>query len=60
MFCWLIVDRADTTSWGIVLFGVVVATDWVDGYVARRTGQVSELGQVLDPVADRLAIARGC
>jgi cardiolipin synthase len=28
----------------------------VDGYVARRTGRVSELGKVLDPVADRLAI----
>ena len=36
-----------------------MATDWVDGYVARRTGQVSELGKVLDPVADRLAIAAG-
>jgi cardiolipin synthase len=31
----------------------------VDGWVARRTGQVSELGKVLDPVADRLAIAAG-
>ena len=42
-----------------MLFGVVVATDWVDGSVARRTGQVSELGKVLDPTADRLAIAAG-
>jgi cardiolipin synthase len=42
-----------------VLFAAVVATDWVDGTVARRTGQVSELGKVLDPVADRLAIAAG-
>jgi cardiolipin synthase (CMP-forming) len=37
----------------------VVATDWFDGLVARRTGQVSELGKVLDPTADRLAIAAG-
>jgi cardiolipin synthase len=36
-----------------------MATDWVDGFVARRTGQVTELGKVLDPVADRLAIAAG-
>ena len=36
-----------------------VATDWVDGTIARRTGQVSELGKVLDPVADRAAIAAG-
>ncbi len=35
---------------------VVGSTDWVDGYVARRTGQVSELGKILDPVADRVAI----
>ena len=34
-------------------------TDWVDGTIARRTGQVSELGKILDPMADRLAIAAG-
>ena len=58
VFWSLIVDE-DTTAWGIVLFGFVVATDWVDGTIARRTGQVSELGKVLDPLADRLAIAAG-
>jgi cardiolipin synthase len=58
LFCWLIVDP-DTTPWGIIVFVAVVSTDWVDGTVARRTGQVSELGKVLDPVADRLAIASG-
>jgi cardiolipin synthase len=58
LFVWLIVDR-DTTFGGLVLFGAVVATDWVDGAIARATGQVSELGKVLDPVADRLAIAAG-
>ena len=56
---WALIVDADTTTWGIVLFGVVVATDWVDGTIARRTGQVSELGKVLDPVADRAAIAAG-
>ena len=58
LFVALIVDP-DTTTAGLILFGVVVATDWVDGLIARRTGQVSELGKVLDPVADRLAIAAG-
>ena len=43
----------------MLLFAAVAATDWVDGYVARRTDQVSELGRVLDPVADRLAVAAG-
>jgi cardiolipin synthase len=58
VFCWLTADEG-TRLWGIVLFALVVSTDWVDGYVARRTGQVSELGRILDPVADRLAIAAG-
>ncbi len=43
----------------MVLFAIVVATDWVDGMIARRTGQVSDVGKILDPVADRLAIAAG-
>ncbi|MEP6758085.1 MAG: CDP-alcohol phosphatidyltransferase family protein [Actinomycetota bacterium] len=58
VFFRLIVNE-DTTTAGLVLFGMVIATDWVDGTIARRTGQVSELGKVLDPVADRLAIAAG-
>jgi cardiolipin synthase (CMP-forming) len=44
---------------GILLFAAVVATDWVDGTIARRTGRVSEVGKMLDPIADRLAIAAG-
>ncbi|HWL91453.1 MAG TPA: CDP-alcohol phosphatidyltransferase family protein [Actinomycetota bacterium] len=58
VFCWLTANER-TRLWGILLFAVVVSTDWIDGYVARRTGQVSELGRILDPVADRLAIAAG-
>jgi cardiolipin synthase len=58
LFVVLIVDR-DTTSLGLILFVVVVASDWIDGAIARATGQVSELGKVLDPVADRLSIAAG-
>jgi cardiolipin synthase len=42
---------------GIIVTGAVGATDWVDGWLARRTGQVSRLGQLLDPFADRLLIA---
>jgi len=45
-----------TEAAGLLLLGAVVSTDWVDGYIARHTGQVSNLGKVLDPVADRLAL----
>jgi len=58
-FVWVLIVDPDTTAAGIAAFSVVVATDWVDGFVARRTGQVSELGKVLDPVADRLVILAG-
>jgi cardiolipin synthase len=58
LFCWLSANER-TRLWGILLFAVVVSPDWVDGYVARRTGQVSDVGRILDPVADRLAIAAG-
>jgi cardiolipin synthase len=58
VFVALIVD-VDTTTAGLCVFAAVVATDWVDGTIARRTGQVSEVGKILDPVADRLALAAG-
>ena len=44
-------------GWGLVLTALVGSTDWVDGWLARRYGQVSRLGQLLDPLADRLLIA---
>ncbi len=59
VFVALIVDRDSSGAPGIALFGAVVATDWVDGLIARRTGQVSDIGKVLDPLADRCAIAAG-
>lgn len=37
-----------------LLLGGLSATDWVDGYLARRLGQVSEFGKVFDPTVDRL------
>jgi cardiolipin synthase (CMP-forming) len=55
----LLLLRRGTEAAGLILLTVVVATDWIDGYIARHTGQVSNLGKILDPVADRLAIASG-
>jgi cardiolipin synthase len=53
VFLWLLLgaDRPAVAAW---LLAVLGATDWVDGYIARHFDQVSELGKVLDPVADRL------
>jgi cardiolipin synthase len=55
-FVVLLADE-DTRLAGFLLAGVVLSTDWVDGVIARRTGQVTELGKLLDPLADRLAMA---
>jgi cardiolipin synthase len=52
----LLLAGEDSRLWGFVVMGVVLATDWVDGVVARRTGQVTEVGKLLDPFADRLAV----
>jgi cardiolipin synthase len=40
----------------LVVLAVGGSTDWVDGYLARRLHQVSRLGELLDPIADRLYI----
>jgi cardiolipin synthase len=53
LFLWLLFARDNRVGAAAVL-AALGATDWVDGYLARRLGQVSEVGKILDPVADRL------
>jgi cardiolipin synthase len=56
LFLWLVlVPQAD--GWAFVVLVVGGITDWLDGTIARATGQISRLGQLLDPLADRLYIA---
>jgi CDP-diacylglycerol--glycerol-3-phosphate 3-phosphatidyltransferase len=38
----------------VVIFLVAAATDWLDGYVARKRNQITDLGTLLDPIADKL------
>ena len=44
----------DERFWAGWLLFAIGSTDWLDGFLARRLGQVSTVGKVLDPVADRL------
>ncbi|NNM52452.1 MAG: CDP-diacylglycerol--glycerol-3-phosphate 3-phosphatidyltransferase, partial [Pseudomonadales bacterium] len=39
------------------LFTLAAATDWLDGYLARKLNQTSAFGRFLDPVADKLMVA---
>jgi len=56
VFVWLLFGAHQQTP-AAALLAVLGATDWVDGFIARRYHQVSTLGKVLDPLADRLLVA---
>ncbi len=43
--------------WGVMILLAAAATDWADGYFARRRGEVTTLGILLDPIADKLLIS---
>ncbi|MGH9794262.1 MAG: CDP-diacylglycerol--glycerol-3-phosphate 3-phosphatidyltransferase [Candidatus Acidiferrales bacterium] len=43
--------------WGVLILLAAAATDWADGYFARRRGEVTTLGILLDPIADKLLIS---
>jgi len=57
-FCWLLFGPDERIAATLVLMFVGV-TDFLDGYLARRFNQVSTLGKVLDPVADRVVLVTG-
>src|SRR5690606_16206416 len=58
LFLWLLwgAEERVGAAW---LLAVLGASDWVDGYIARRFDQGSELGKVLDPTADRALLLAG-
>lgn len=55
VFLWLLFSRHNRPGAALLLAGLGI-TDWVDGYIARRFNQVSTLGKILDPAADRLLL----
>ncbi len=54
VFIWLF--TSDRTEAAVILYGAGAWTDFFDGWIARRFNQVSELGKLLDPLADRVFI----
>jgi cardiolipin synthase len=55
LFLWLVLGP-EADGWALVVLMVSGATDYADGYLARKLNQTTVLGQILDPVADRLYI----
>lgn len=53
-FLW---DHHASNLVAFLIFSLAAVTDWLDGYLARKWGQVSAFGAFLDPVADKLMIA---
>ena len=56
LFVWLVLG-ADRRMAAFIVLVLIAATDWVDGYVARRFDQVTRLGQIMDPLVDRALLA---
>lgn len=55
LFIWLVLSE-HKYGYGALVLVVMASTDWVDGYIARRFNQMSNLGRVMDPIADRLSL----
>ena len=55
LFLWLVLGP-EADGWALVVLAVSGATDYADGWLARKLNQTTLLGQILDPVADRLYI----
>lgn len=56
-FCFFVTAGLNWDTLALVTFVVAAATDWFDGYYARRFQQFSDAGKLLDPLADKLLVA---
>ncbi len=56
VFAALIADDVRWHAAALVMFLVAIVTDWLDGWLARRTQSVSPFGKVADPIADKILV----
>lgn len=55
LFVWLVLARHEY-GWGVFVLALMGCTDWIDGFVARKLNQTTQLGRIMDPLADRVAL----
>ena len=55
-YFWYVLIAQDRLGLAALLIFVIASTDWIDGWLARKLDQESEIGKMLDPLADRLMI----
>jgi CDP-diacylglycerol--glycerol-3-phosphate 3-phosphatidyltransferase len=57
LFGWLLLAHGGEDAawrwWATLVFVVAIATDWVDGFLARRDGLITDFGKLMDPIADK-------
>ncbi len=51
-----VIITPDRPFLGALIFGIASVTDFLDGYIARKTGQITKFGIILDPIADKFLV----